>query len=112
MSDSNKLGKKSSSLKSAIERYKCLTKFVDVYKATKSLDEYIDHLRSGFCGLSDDTIAHYESMFIKYSNGDDGPLLFDLYNKLLSADEYKNKLCTELKTLLREQWEYNFRTLV
>ena len=101
----DKLAKKHDSLKLAIERYNMYSGFVEAYTKTKTLDAYIEHIKSTSSNFSEDMMAHYESMFRSYDLGNIEPLLSNLYDRLLAADEYKNKLANELKTLLRESWE-------
>ncbi len=101
----DKISKKHDSLKLAIERYNMYAKFVEAYTKTKTLDDYISHIKSVSSTYSEDMMAHYESMFRSYDLGNVEPLLSNLYDRLLAADEYKNKLANELKTLLKESWE-------
>ena len=96
------LVKKYDSLKSAIERYNLYYSFIDIYKKSKSLDTYIEFIKSSYSNLSEDSIAHYDELFRLYHLGNDEPLLTSLYNKLLTADDNKNKIASELKAILRE----------
>ena len=105
MNQKEALNKKRKSLKLAIERYNEYKRFVDVYKTNKSLDEYIEHIRRVSTTLSESLIEHYERMICTYKEGNSGPLLSNLYDRLLAADEYKQKITEELKSLLRELWE-------
>ena len=105
MNSKEALNKKRKSLKLAIERYNEYKHFVDVYKANKSLDEYVEHIRRISTTLSESLIEHYERMISTYKEGNSGPLLSNLYDRLLAADEYKQKITEELKSLLRELWE-------
>ena len=105
MNNKEALNKKRKSLKLAIERYNEYKRFVDVYKTNKSLDEYIEHIRRISTTLSESLIEHYERMICTYKEGNSGPLLSNLYDRLLAADEYKQKITEELKSLLRELWE-------
>ena len=98
----DKLIKKNKSLKLAIERYDMYKNFVQLYKKTKSLDEYVTHVRSAYTGLSEETTQKYEFMIYWYNHGNPEPLLSNLYGKLLAADEYKTKTANELKSLLKE----------
>ena len=82
---------------------------VDTYKKTRSLDEYVVHVRNTTANLSEGLVAHYERMIYSYNNGNPSPLLENLYDRLLAADEYKTKVADELKSLLRELWEYSFK---
>ena len=105
MNNKEALSKKRKSLKLAIEQYNEYKRFVDVYKTNKSLDEYIEHIRRISTTLSESLIEHYERMICTYKEGNSGPLLSNLYDRLLAADEYKQKITEELKSLLRELWE-------
>lgn len=105
MNQKEALNKKRKSLKLAIERYNEYKRFVDVYKTNKSLDEYVEHIRRISTTLSESLIEHYERMICTYKEGNNGPLLSNLYDRLLAADEYKQKITEELKSLLRELWE-------
>ena len=105
MNSKEALNKKRKSLKLAIERYNEYKRFVDVYKTNKSLDEYVEHIRRISTTLSESLIEHYERKICTYKEGNSGPLLSNLYDRLLAADEYKQKITEELKSLLRELWE-------
>ena len=105
MNNKEALNKKRKSLKLAIERYNEYKRFVDVYRTNKSLDEYVEHIRRVSTTLSESLIEHYERMICTYKEGNSGPLLSNLYDRLLAADEYKQKITEELKSLLRELWE-------
>lgn len=102
MNNKEALNKKRKSLKLAIERYNEYNHFVDVYKTNKSLDEYVEHIRRISTTFSESLIEHYERMICTYKEGNSGPLLSNLYDRLLAADEYKQKITEELKSLLRE----------
>lgn len=102
MNNKEALSKKRKSLKLAIERYNEYKHFVDVYKTNKSLDEYVEHVRRISTTLSESLVEHYERMICSYKEGNSGPLLSNLYDRLLAADEYKQKITEELKSLLRE----------
>lgn len=102
MNSKEALNKKRKSLKLAIERYNEYKRFVDVYKNNKSLDEYVEHVRRISTTLSESLVEHYERMICTYKEGNSGPLLSNLYDRLLAADEYKQKITEELKSLLRE----------
>ena len=102
MNNKEALNKKRKSLKLAIERYNEYTHFVDVYKTNKSLDEYVEHVRRISTTLSESLVEHYERMICTYKEGNNEPLLSNLYDRLLAADEYKQKITEELKSLLRE----------
>ena len=102
MNSKEALNKKRKSLKLAIERYNEYKRFVDVYKTNKSLDEYVEHVRRISTTLSESLVEHYERMICTYKEGNSGPLLSNLYDRLLAADEYKQKITEELKSLLRE----------
>lgn len=101
----DKLIKKNKSLKLAIEHYNLFQSFINTYKKTKSLDDYVEHLKSTSGGLSEDTVDRYKSMIYRYEHGNAEPLLSNLYNRLLAVDEYKNKLANEIKLLLKESWK-------
>lgn len=103
----DKLMKKSKSLKSAIDRYNKLKLLVDNYNSTRSLDDYIEFLMQSSSCANGTISEHHERMIYLYNNGNREPLLSDLYDKLLAADDYKNKLAEELKSILSEQWEYD-----
>ena len=104
----DKLSRKHSSLKLAIERYNMYKSFVDSYNKTNSLNEYVSHIKSVYNEFSDEVAAHYDTMIMQYNNGNKVPLLQNLYDRLLAADGYKTKVANELNILLREAWEYNF----
>jgi predicted DNA-binding ribbon-helix-helix protein len=95
------LSKKRKSLKLAIERYNEYKNFADDYKLTNSLDKYIAHIRHTSTNLSSDLLVHYENMIATYNTGNYEPLLSNLYDRLLAADDYKHKVTYELKSLLR-----------
>ena len=96
----DKISKKSKALRLAIERYNMYQKFANIYKETNKLDDYIEHVKQTSSNSS--LIDHYESLFRSYEYGNVEPLLSNLFERLLAADEYKNKLAKELKTLLKE----------
>lgn len=96
----DKISKKSKALKLAIERYNMYKRFADSYKETKSLEEYIDHIKQTNSSIK--LAESYEPLFRSYEYGNVEPLLSHLFERLLAADEYKTKLAKELKTLLRE----------
>jgi histone acetyltransferase (RNA polymerase elongator complex component) len=96
------LERKNKSLKLAIERYNTYKTFIEKYKTTKSLDEYVTFITGTFSSLSESLVEHYEKMIYHYKNGNSEPLLSNLYDRLLAADEYKQKVTEELKSLLRE----------
>lgn len=98
----DKLSKKSKSLKQAIERYNLYAGFVEQYTKTKTLDEYIDHVKSNANTLSEGMVEYYDKLIYSYKHGNSEPLLSNLYDRLLAADEYKKKVAEELKSLLRE----------
>lgn len=102
MADKDSLGKKNKSLKLAIERYNTYKKFADAYKSTNKLTDYVEHIRSTSTNLSEGLLTHYESMIYSYEHGNPSPLLENLFDRLLAADEYKTKVAEELKSLLRE----------
>ena len=104
MDNKEALNRKHKSLKLAIERYNEYKHFVDVYKSTRSLDEYVDHIHRIATTLSEGLLEHYEKMIGTYHEGNCEPLLANLYDRLLAADEYKLKITEELKSLLREHY--------
>lgn len=99
--DKQSLSKKSRTLKLAIERFNMYKRFVDTYNKSKSLDEYINHLSLVNVNASNDTLVYYEGLIKEYESGNHEPLLTNLYNKLLAADECKTKTAEDLKTYLR-----------
>lgn len=102
MIDKDALTRKNKSLKSAIERYNTYKRYVDLYKSTKSLDEYASYVKDAASSMSEGLVEYYESMVRSYESGNYEPLLSHLYDRLLAADEHRAKVATELKTLLRE----------
>lgn len=102
MIDTDALFRKNKSLKQAIERYNMYRKYIDLYKATKLLDDYAEYIISTTKSMNKDLAQYYEAMIHSYRNGNSEPLLSNLYDRLLSADEYRNKVSEELKTLLKE----------
>lgn len=103
MSDNkDALTRKNRCLKLAIERYNTYKRFVDVYKSTKSLEEYAAHVKEAASSMSEGLVEYYESMVRSYENGNYEPLLSHLYDRLLAADEHRAKVAAELKSLLRE----------
>lgn len=98
----DRIEKKSKSLKSAIERYNEYKHFVDCYKSSNNLDAYVDHIHNTSKSLSKSLLEKYEQMIYDYKRGNIEPLLSNLYDRLLAADEYKEKVSNELKVLLRE----------
>lgn len=98
----HEISRKSKSLKQAIERCNMYKRFVDMYNRTHMMDEYIRHLQMINTGASDTTLAYYDDLINAYKNGNNEPLLANLYEKLLSADELKRRLADELKDILRE----------
>ena len=50
---------------------------------------------------SNDTLVYYEGLIKEYESGNHEPLLTNLYNKLLAADECKTKTAEDLKSYLR-----------
>lgn len=98
----NELEVKSKKLRLAIEKYNLIFSFVEKYKSSKCLDEYIEYISSMCKTLSDDTANKYKQLIDLYNNGNIDPLLQDLYNRLLSAHDYKVKITNELTTLLRK----------
>lgn len=103
MVDSNSIDKKKKSLESAISRYNEYKLYVDEYKTTKKLDLYVEHINSISADFSDGLLEYYENMIRLYKEGNDRQLLSNLYDRLLAADDYKNKVAEELKQLLRTE---------
>lgn len=99
------LNKKSNSLKNAIDRYNTFKKFVDLYKSTESLDEYVEYIKSTSVNISENMSDYYDSIIGSYKRGNSEPLLSNLYNRLLDADERKNKIAEELKQVLKSIWK-------
>lgn len=93
------LARKNKSVKAAIERYNTYARFVEAYTKTKSLDAYANHVRLSHNGEYSEM---YEHMLYCYDHGNSEPLLSNLYDRLLAADEYKKKVTEELRALLRE----------
>ena len=102
MINKDKLSKKRDSLKSAIERYNLYNSFVKSYNATNSLDAYILYIKSLCENCSDNLVKKYTDMIDTYNNGDNSTLLSHLFNKLLAADEDKNRIANEIKLMLSE----------
>lgn len=96
----DKLLKKSKSLKSAIERYNMYKKFVDQYSHSSSLDNYIEFINENRGTMSESLNERYDKMILQYNYGNKEPLLSNLYDRLLAADDYRNKLAAEVKSLL------------
>lgn len=109
MIDTSALTRKNKSLKLAIERYNAYKKFVDLYKSTKSLNAYAAYIRATETNMNEGLVQYYESLIRSYESGNFEPLLSHLYDRLLAADEHKTKVSNELKMLLKELWEYNFK---
>lgn len=98
----DELLKKNEKLKRAIEKYHLYKQFIDEYNSTKSLDGYIEHIRNSMSSLSKGLVEYYEKLINLHNNGNSDQLLSHLYDRLLCADDDKNKIAEELKTLLRE----------
>jgi DNA-binding SARP family transcriptional activator len=96
------LAKKKKTLESAIDRFNEYKKFVDHYNSTKSLDMYVEFIGRASNTFSEGLSEHYDNLIRLYQNGNEKPLLSNLYDRLLAADEYKNKIADELTNLLRE----------
>jgi len=95
------LDRKNKSLKLAIERYNTLKEFIDEYNEKKSLCKYVEHIRCGYSNMSESMKQYYDKLITSYNAGNHEPLLSNLYNRLLDADEHKSKVASELKTLLK-----------
>lgn len=95
------LDRKNKSLKLAIERYNTLKEFVDEYNESRSLSKYISHVKSSYETLSESMKQYYDKLISSYDAGNHEPLLSNLYNRLLDADEHKSKVASELKSLLK-----------
>ena len=102
MINKDKLSKKRDSLKSAIERYNLYNSFVKSYNTTSSLDAYVLYIKSLCENCSDSLVKKYTDMIDAYNNGDNSTLLSHLFNKLLAADEDKNRIANEIKLMLSE----------
>jgi hypothetical protein len=102
MINKDKLSRKRDSLKSAIERYNLYDSFVKSYNTTNSLDAYVLYIKSLCENCSDSLAKKYESMIYAYNNGDNSAMLSHLFNKLLAADEDKNRIASEIKLILSE----------
>lgn len=97
----NKLNNKSKNLKSAIERFNLYKSFVDLYKSTHSLENYIKYIEESYSSMNESMRYKYILMIESYQVHDNhAPLLNNLYNKLLSADESIMKYANEIKALL------------
>ena len=100
MCDVEVLDKKKKALKSAIARYNTFNAFVEEYKNKKTLDLYIDHIKHKESNLSESVIENYNRMIRQYQHGNVEPLLLNLYDRLLYADESKSKAAEDLKIAL------------
>ena len=89
----DELTRKKQALESCLERYNEYKRFADVYKHTKSLEEYASKLSNSHKLDAEEALRAYES-------GNSTLLLQDLYDRLLAEEELKNKLSYELKQLL------------
>lgn len=98
----DKLAKKNHDLKLAIERYNLYAELINKYKETGSLDDYVSHLKSTLNNLSESSSQYYDRIIYSYKCGNCEPLLSNLYDKLLAADESKRKVSEDLKLLLKE----------
>jgi hypothetical protein len=96
----DKLNNNIKGLKSAIERFNLYKSFVDLYKSTHSLENYINYIEENYLNMSEPMRDKYLLMIESYQFGDHVPLLNNLYDKLLSADEFKTKYANEVKVLL------------
>lgn len=102
MMDMDALKKKSACLKSALARYNEYSQFANKYKESGSLDSYVIYIERVSTTFSESILEKYEKLIYQYRQGNKEPLLADLYEKLLAADEYKNKISSELKSMLCE----------
>lgn len=96
------LEKKTKSLKSAIDRYDTYKRLTDSYNTNNNLDEYIAFIQESSKTMSESLLEHYNKLIYSYNCGNVEPLLSNLYDRLLDADERKNRLSIELKDLLRD----------
>lgn len=100
MCDVENLDKKKKSLKSAIDRCAMYESFVNEYKEKKTMNLYIMHIKDTMHTLSESMADHYNTMISQYKRGNVEPLLSNLYDRLLFADENKTRLAEELKSML------------
>ena len=94
------LDRKSKCLKLAIERYNMLKEFIDEYNSSHIMTKYINHINSTSHTLSESMKQYYDKLIASYNDGNYEPLLSNLYNRLLDADEHKSKVASELKSML------------
>ena len=100
MCDVENLDKKKKSLKSAIDRCVMYESFVNEYKEKKTMNLYVKHIKDTMHTLSESMADHYNTMISQYKRGNVEPLLSNLYDRLLFADENKTRLAEELKSML------------
>jgi hypothetical protein len=98
----SEIANKHNALKSAIDKYNDYNYYVELYNSTKSLESYIDYIHNNTNGISKSSLEHYEKIIKQYYDGNVEPLLLNLYDKLLAADECKTRTANELNSLLRE----------
>ena len=94
------LDKKSKSLKQAIERYNMFKDFIDEFNSSHKMNKYIIHINNTSQQMSESMKQYYNKLITSYDDGDYEPLLSNLYNRLLDADEHKEKIALELKSML------------
>ena len=104
MYDSTTIESKKKSLKSAIERYDLFTSFINEYKQSNTLNRYIAYIKDKESSTSESMMQHYVDMIASYKIGNIEPLLLNLYDRLLFADENKTKAVEELKQSLNLIW--------
>lgn len=101
MHDKNALNCRIKQLKSAMDKYNFYNEFVNEYKEKKTLNLYILHINHILEGcISESMSDNYKSMIRSYNRGNVEPLLSNLYNKLLAADDAKTKAAEEVKKSL------------
>lgn len=96
----NDLDKKSKCLKLAIERYNMFKDFIDEFNTNHLLTKYVTHINNTSHTLSESMKQYYDKLITSYNDGNYEPLLSNLYNRLLDADEHKSKVASELKSML------------
>ena len=96
------IAKKTKSLKNANERYKLYKRFVDLYNRTGLLDEYVQYLKLNSSNLNESLLKYYENIINEYQSGNNSKLVSNLFERLLNADDNRNKIAAEVKSLLGE----------
>lgn len=94
--------RKSKSLKAAIDRYNTYKRFIDSYKKTKRLDDYITYIRLNMSSMSESVAKYYEKIISDSERGESAKLITNLFDKYLDAAEHKDKVSDELKSVLSE----------